>query len=71
MHIASAELKKNKPEPIDNHLDDQWLNVDSGPSSPHSDNSPNLTASEEVPEGNFLDVEGDTALNNSKYFFFV
>ncbi|XP_025837406.1 chromatin-remodeling ATPase INO80 [Agrilus planipennis] len=42
------------------------INMDSGPNSPRSDNSPVLTASDDLSDGSFLDVEGDSSIN-SKY----
>lgn len=41
-----------------------WTHVDSGPSSPHSDNSP-----DDVAEGNYLDVEGESSITSSEYIY--
>lgn len=61
---GQGEVKKTKIESSENASDDQWVNIDSGPSSPHSD-SPGLTPSDDLSDGSFLDVE-DTPISNSK-----
>ncbi|KAK4871988.1 hypothetical protein RN001_016112 [Aquatica leii] len=62
--MAAPETKKIKQEGSESGFDDNWPGADSGPSSPHSDNSPLFTASDEVNDINFLDVDGDSSLNN-------
>ncbi|KAF5295926.1 hypothetical protein FQR65_LT10357 [Abscondita terminalis] len=64
VHMAASETKKIKQEGSESGVDDNWPGADSGPSSPHSDNSPLFNPSDEVNDINFLDVEGDSALNN-------
>lgn len=64
--MTTSETKKIKQEGSESGVEDQWLNIDSGPSSPHSDISPVLTASEDASDSNFLDVEGDASINSSK-----
>lgn len=61
--VAALETKKLKIEnPQDSATSEEpCLNVDSGLSSPHSDNSP-----DDVNDGNYLDVEGDTSVSTSK-----
>lgn len=52
----------------DSAFEDQIVNVDSTPNSPHSEASADiLTTSDDLTDGNILDVEGDTnSTNNSK-----
>lgn len=42
-----------------------WTHADSGPSSPHSDNSP-----DDVADGHYLDVEGESSITSSEYTFY-
>lgn len=63
--IAALETKKIKTEQQDAAVSEEpCFNVDSGLSSPHSDNSP-----DDVNDGNYLDVEGDSPISTSKLCF--
>lgn len=57
---VAQEAKKIKIE--ESEEANSWLNVDSGPGSPHSDNSP-----DDAIEGNYLDVEGESSITSSKF----
>lgn len=58
---AAQEAKKIKIENEETTAaSTSWLNVDSGPGSPHSDNSP-----DDGIEGNYLDVEGESSITSS------
>lgn len=55
----------------DSAFEDQIVNVDdSTPNSPHSETSPDIVStSDDLTDGNILDVEGDTnTTNNSKFY---
>lgn len=58
---AAQEAKKIKIENEETATaTTSWVNVDSGPGSPHSDNSP-----DDGIEGNYLDVEGESSITSS------
>ncbi|KAK5639502.1 hypothetical protein RI129_011994 [Pyrocoelia pectoralis] len=64
IHMTNPDTKKIKMEGTDSGYEDPLQPMDSGPSSPHSDQSPILTGGEDLNDFNFLDVEGDSSINN-------
>ncbi|XP_031336279.1 chromatin-remodeling ATPase INO80-like [Photinus pyralis] len=62
--MANPETKKIKIEGSESGIEDSLQPMDSGPSSPHSDQSPSVAGGEDVNDFNFLDVEGDSSINN-------
>lgn len=65
---AAQEAKKVRTENVQDggneELPMSWVNVDSGPGSPHSDNSP-----DDGVDGSYLDVDGEPSITSSKNAF--